>query len=82
MGSDTVCFTVTLRSLIVTALWTIGGVVAVLDAIYEPPLASLAIGFMVGAATISTRSRIDTYAADWKTAYDAGREVSKVRQLH
>lgn len=75
------CFTVTIRSLIIAKLWVTGIVVAVLDAFYEPHLAALSIGFMIGAATLSVKGCVDKYAANWETAYGAGREVTKIRQV-
>lgn len=73
-------FTVTLRSLIVAVLWVAGIAVAVFDAFYPPALAALSMAFLVVAATLSVRGRIDRYAANWEQAYGAGREVTRLRQ--
>lgn len=74
------CFTITGRGLTVAMLWAVGIALALLDAFYPPPLAALSIGFMVGAATLSVRGSIDNYAANWETAYSAGREVTRLRE--
>lgn len=79
--SDTVCIVVTLRSIIVTTMWVVGVAVALADIVYPPNLAALSVAFTVGGATLSVRGRIDKYAADWTTAYGAGREVAQVRQI-
>lgn len=73
-------FIVTWRSLFIAKLWVTGIAVAVFDAFWAPPLAAVAIAFMVGAATLSVLGRIDKYAANWETAYGAGREVTQLRQ--
>lgn len=75
------CFTITMRGIFVAALWALGVAVAALDAVLEPRLTALAVAPMIGAATISVRGRVDRYAANWETAYDAGREVARVRQM-
>lgn len=75
------CFTITVRTIFVGLLWVAGIVVSVLDALTETRLTALAVALMIGAATLSVLSRVDRYAASWETAYDAGREVAKVRQL-
>lgn len=74
------CFTVTMRSLVIAALWTCGIAIAVLAAVYPVRLSALAIAFMLAAATLSIRGYIAKYAADWEAAYDAGREVTRLRQ--
>lgn len=75
------CFTITVRTIFTGLLWAAGVGVSVLDAMAEPRLTALAVALMIGAATLSVLGRVDRYAANWETAYDAGREVSKVRQL-
>ena len=76
-----VCITITLRGLMVAVLWIAGAAVAAIDVVHPGTLAGLSIGFMLGGATLSVLARIDRYAANWETAYDVGREVSKVRQM-
>jgi len=76
-----VSFTVTLRSIIVSTLWATGVAVAVLDVVYPPELTALSMAFMISGASVSIRGRIDKYAADWKAAYGAGREVAQVRKI-
>lgn len=73
--------TITLSSIAITTMWVVGVVLAVLDVIYPPPLTALSMGFMIGAGTLSVRKCINRYAANWETAYGAGREVAKVRQM-
>ena len=74
-------FTITLRSAVVGLLWVVGIVLAILAATIRPSVGALAMAFTVGAATLSVLARIDAYAASWETAYEAGREVSKVRRM-
>lgn len=74
-------FTITLRGMAVGLLWLAGTGLAVANVIHPTTLAPLAIVCACAAATLSVLARIDRYAANWETAYDAGREVSKVRQM-
>jgi hypothetical protein len=76
----TMSFTITMRGIIVSALWVAGVVAAVLDALYAPRLAAVTMVCVSIAATLSVRGSIDRYAANWEAAYDAGREVTRIRQ--
>jgi len=69
------CITVTIHSLIVAACWIAGLAFAVVDVIYVPDWAALSTAFLILAATLTVKRRVDKYAADWATAYEAGREV-------
>lgn len=73
MASNTI--TITMHSLIVAICWLFGLTFAVIDVIFVPDWAALSTAFLVLAATMTVKRRVDKYAADWTTAYEAGREV-------
>lgn len=75
------CFTITVRTIFIAALWTAGISVSVLDAVTETRLTALAVALMISAATLSVLARVDRYAASWEMAYETGREVASVRQM-
>lgn len=75
------CITIAVHSLIVAACWIAGLAFAVVDVIYTPDWAALSTAFIVAAATMTVKRRVDKYAADWQTAYEAGVESAEVRQI-
>lgn len=74
-------FTITAHSVAVTLLWLAGLAFAVVDVIYVPDWAALSTAFLIAAATLTVRRRVDKYAADWTRAYEVGRDEGKVRQM-
>lgn len=71
--------TVTIHNIIVVACWLIGVSLALADVVYEPHLAAPAIAFIGAGATLYLKGRLDALAGDWLKAYEAGREVSRIR---
>lgn len=69
------CITISVHTMIVAACWFAGLAFAVIDVVFVPDWAALSTAFLVVAATMTVKRRVDRYAADWATAYEAGREV-------
>lgn len=74
-------FTITAHAAAVTLLWIVGILFAVVDVLYVPDWAALSTAFLIGAATMTVRRRVDKYAANWTQAYEVGRDEGKVRQM-
>lgn len=73
--------TITLHTLAVVILWIVGVGLAVTNAFIGPDLGALAVAFLVGGATLAVHGRLERHDAEWSTAYEAGKEVARVRQL-
>lgn len=73
--------TVTLHTVVVVICWIAGLSLAVANAFVGPDLGALAVAFLVGGATLAIHGRLERHDADWTTAYEAGKEVARVRQL-
>lgn len=71
---------VTVHSLVVTACWVIGGVVAAVDIVCAAPLGALSLVFIAAGSTLYMKDRVERLLAAWVTAYEAGREVAQLRR--
>lgn len=73
--------TITGHAVVVALCWIAGLAFAVVDVLYVPDWAALSTAFLIAAATLTVRRRIDKYATDWTRAYEVGRDEGKVRQM-
>lgn len=71
--------TVSVHGVIVVVLWTVGAVLAVLDALSPHSFGALAHLFVAGGATLYLAGRLERVANGWLMAYRAGREVTRLR---
>jgi hypothetical protein len=74
-------YTITARGALTALCWVIGFSLAIAAVFIDLHLGALANGFLVVAGVSSVRNCLDRHAADWITAYETGREVSKIRRL-
>ena len=71
--------TVSVHVLVVVACWIIGGAIAVIDAVSDRTLGALAHLFIAAGATLFIVGRLEKMASGWVAAYEAGREVTRLR---
>lgn len=74
-------FTITVRAVLATICWIAGFGLAIGGLFVDLHLGALANGFLVIAGVMSVRARLNQHAADWITAYETGREVSRIRRV-
>lgn len=72
--------TITVHNLIVSICWVLGIGLAIADVFFPPALAAPSIAFVGIAVTLFIKGRLDRLGAEWVTAYEAGREVARLRQ--
>lgn len=65
--------------MVVVACWVIGATVAVIDAISDRTLGAVAHFFIAAGATLFIVARIERVSEGWLRAYEAGRQVSRIR---
>lgn len=74
--------TITTRGVATAACWVIGFGLAITRLVLGVDVDALANGFLMVAGVLSVRAALNKHAAAWFTAYETGREVSKIRRLH
>ena len=70
---------VSVHVLVIAACWLAGVGVAVADAVSDRTFGALSHVFVAAGATLYLADRVERLAAGWLQAYQAGREVTRLR---
>lgn len=74
-------YTITARGALTALCWVIGFSLAFAGVFIDLYLGALANAFLMVAGVTTVKGCLNRHAADWITAYETGREVSKIRRL-